>query len=177
MIPATQRKLREAQFFLGRLRRESGQPVRNEPEAFECYLSAFLSAAQSVTWALQKEATAQYDEWFPAWHDGLPEEDRRLLKFLVGQRVAEVHRTGSEVELAWEYVPIRQLPWTEGERAHPAFGIQSAVPPGTPKPRIGILRYSFQDPSREADVVTACDKYVRLLEQLVHAFIAAHPST
>jgi hypothetical protein len=67
MIVATERKLREARFFLGRLIDESKSAVRNEPEAFGFYLSAFLSAGRGVTFALQHEDKDMYDTWFPGW--------------------------------------------------------------------------------------------------------------
>ncbi|GAF68271.1 unnamed protein product, partial [marine sediment metagenome] len=47
MINATQKKLREARFFLQHLNMEGRKVGCNEPEAFEFFLSAFLSAARS----------------------------------------------------------------------------------------------------------------------------------
>ena len=58
MIEATQKKLREARFFVRLLNQVSQEAVRNEPEAFEFYLSAFLLAARSTTFALQYEENA-----------------------------------------------------------------------------------------------------------------------
>ena len=55
MIEATQKKLREARFFLSHLETENRRAVRNEPEAFDYFMSAFVSAARSVTFALQAE--------------------------------------------------------------------------------------------------------------------------
>jgi hypothetical protein len=55
MIEATQKKLRETQFFLWQLLSESKQIFRNEPEALQFYLNAFPSTARSVMWALQWE--------------------------------------------------------------------------------------------------------------------------
>ena len=49
MIEATQKKLREARFFLSYLETENRRAVRNEPEAFDYFMSAFVSAARSVT--------------------------------------------------------------------------------------------------------------------------------
>lgn len=62
MIAATQKKLREARFFLGFLRRRD-RVTPPEREEFEFYLSAFLSAARSVTFALENEEAAKYKEW------------------------------------------------------------------------------------------------------------------
>jgi hypothetical protein len=86
MIEATQKKLRETQFFLRLLFNADQEVVRTEPEAFEFYLNAFLSAARSVTFALQYEERDKYEEWFPDWGNNLSEEDRQLLDFLKKQR-------------------------------------------------------------------------------------------
>ncbi len=56
MIEAAQKKLREAWFFLSHLETENRRAVRNEPEAFDHFMSAFVSAARSVTFALQVES-------------------------------------------------------------------------------------------------------------------------
>ena len=76
MIEATQRKLREANFFLQRLIDESQRSVRNEPEAFLFYLRAFLSAARSATLVLQKEEKQRYDAWFPKWFARRSKDER-----------------------------------------------------------------------------------------------------
>ena len=65
-IPKTQKKLRETRFFFSRLRKK-GEAFVGDPEEFEFYLSAFLSAGRSVTFALQAEEKARYDSWYPGW--------------------------------------------------------------------------------------------------------------
>ena len=49
-------------------------------EEFWFELSAFLSAARSITFVLQSESKEAYDAWFPNWCDGLKTEERALLK-------------------------------------------------------------------------------------------------
>ena len=60
MIERTQKRLRAARFFYQRLV-DSKNPLRNEPEAFEFYLSAFIQLARTVPWVLKKEETAKYE--------------------------------------------------------------------------------------------------------------------
>ena len=71
----TRRKLEEAKFFLDQLR-----PNYGKEKKFDFYLSAFISAARSVTWVMGAEygEAAGYKEWF----DGLQpsEAEERLLK-------------------------------------------------------------------------------------------------
>jgi hypothetical protein len=53
--PRATHKLNEARFFLRHLQEEEQKAVRNWPEAFSYYLSAFLSAAVSVIYVLEHE--------------------------------------------------------------------------------------------------------------------------
>ena len=57
MIERTQKRLREAKFFYGRLVacKDLLGPYKNEPDAFEFYLDAFMQVARSVPWVLQSE--------------------------------------------------------------------------------------------------------------------------
>ena len=172
MIEATQRKLREALFFLDRLIQERGQAVRTEPEAFGYYLSALLSAARSVTWALQFEEKEKYDAWFPAWLASRGAEERELLAFLKNQRNYEQKRGGAEVAVAWDYIPISRVP--RADRSHPAYGFHWVGPPGTPEPLVGIPVHSFESAEGEQEVAETCRRYVGLLSELVRDFLHAH---
>lgn len=92
-----EKKLREARFFLGHLREEEGQAVRPEPEAFDFYVSGFLTAAVSVIYALRYENRGSFDHWFSRWKKALPSEDAKLLRRVWGERDAEVHETGADI--------------------------------------------------------------------------------
>lgn len=74
-IPRTERKPREARFFLGWMHKAK-ESLALDREDFDFYLSAFLSAGRSVTFCLQNENKERYDAWFLAWRDALPETDR-----------------------------------------------------------------------------------------------------
>jgi hypothetical protein len=78
MIERTHKKLREARSFFGHLSHETRQFSQNESEVFDWYLSAFLSAARSVTFVLQVEDKKHYDAWYPNWKNNLNNEDRAL---------------------------------------------------------------------------------------------------
>jgi hypothetical protein len=166
MIEATQRKLREVQFFFGHLTQERSQVVRNEPEAFGYYLSAFLSAARSVSWALQFEGKDKYDAWFPTWLATRTAQEQRLLTFLKNQRNYEQKRGGAEVAVAWDYIPIFRVPVADPR--HPAHGLHWSGPPGTPEPLVGIPVHSFESATGDHEVIEACRRYFELLPALVH---------
>jgi hypothetical protein len=180
MIPNTQRKLREAKFFYGHLARESQQRVFSQPEAFAYYLSAFVSAARSVGYVLQKEEKKKYDVWFPSWERSLTSEERKLLKFMNRQRVAEVHSEGAETTAELEYIPIVEL--RQDRFGHPAYGLHVfepplplGQPPSTP-PSIGRPVHYFTIDGNPEKVVEVCGLYLQLSERLVHDFIEAHES-
>jgi hypothetical protein len=87
--------MREAQFFHWKLV-AAGSPASQEREAFGYYLSAFLTAADSVTDVAQLEL--QSGGRIERWRESLPEDDRKFLDIMRGQRNAEVHRRGVKVE-------------------------------------------------------------------------------
>ena len=172
MIEATQKKLHEAKFFLRLLNQASQEVVRNEPEAFEFYLSAFLSAARSVTFALQYEEKDKYDAWFPIWFGNRSEDDRQLLNFLKEQRNFIEKRGGADISVVWEFIPVTKM--RTDNRGYPAYGFHWFGPPGTPPPRVGLPVHSFDLSGDQKRVTSACKRYVNVLDDLVRDFIQAH---
>lgn len=171
-IPATQKKLRETYFFLGHLR-EKARAFRLDTEEFEFFLSAFLSAARSVTFALQAEEKEKYDVWFPQWLESRGEEDHELLKFMKDQRNAEQKQAGAEVSVTMEYVPVTEV--RMDNRGHPAYyGFFWSGVPGTPPPRIGRHVHHFELGGSAVEAVEACERYAALLKGLVQDFTNAY---
>jgi hypothetical protein len=116
-LPEASRKLKEAKFFLDKfrlslkpkafnihnashlwlnLRVNAGLKthLRVDDEEAGYYLSAFMSAARSVTFVLQFEAKDAYDRIFPLWFGRLRRSDQKLLKLMNDERVEEIHRGG-----------------------------------------------------------------------------------
>jgi hypothetical protein len=109
MIEATQKKLAEGKFFFGHRQAESRKTVQKEPEDFGYFLSAFLSAGRSVTFALQFEQKDDYDAWYVGWESGLGADDRKLWKEMNAHRVEEVHRDGAKTAVEIEMVPMIEM--------------------------------------------------------------------
>ena len=174
MIEATQRKLREANFFLQRLIDESQRSVRNEPEAFLFYLSAFLSAARSATLVLQKEEKQRYDAWFPKWFARRSKDERDLCNFMRDQRNVELHETGADVNLS--SVPIPYIEIAAGEFGNPMYSFQSIDSPGTHAPTVERTAYHFGLLGTETEVTVACRRYLDLVAELMRDFIRDHTS-
>ena len=166
MIPATNKKLQEARFFFSSLEQESG-PLH--PGAhFDYYLSAFLSAGRSVTFALRAEETLSYDGWYPDWEQNdITADDRVLLKFINDQRRKSVHTTGAEVDVSAVVIPIEQFMQEVTHRGWQVY-MHSGVP-GTPRPDIIGQTRTFPA-LKDEDVVGVCRKYLDLLSRLVSDF-------
>jgi len=173
-IPETDRKLREAAFFLRLLTIEEGSTVLNDHDAFGFYLSAFLSAARSVTWVLQKEAGVGqdiYDPWYTAWEARQSPDHRDLLTFMNKQRVAEIHKLGATTTSAIEMVAVSTV--SRGARPnHPAYGFTWSSPPGVPEATVGIVTYMFE---QRGNVVQVCSRYLGVLVELVRDFRDSPP--
>jgi hypothetical protein len=90
---AAREKLLEAQYFLQRMRENS-----SDRDAFKYNLSAFLSAARSVTFYMQKEFkhTPGFEEWYAAEQEVMRRDP--LMTFFVEAR---------NVSLKQQHVPTR----------------------------------------------------------------------
>jgi hypothetical protein len=108
-IEATKDKLDEARFFLGHMRAEAAKVVKQHPEAFGHYFSAFITAARSVPWVLQCEQQENYLVWRNIWNAAKTDEERELENFTNERRLDEVKRNGAETAVTWEEVSIFKL--------------------------------------------------------------------
>jgi hypothetical protein len=166
MIEATQKKLREAQFFFRLLQASSDEIVRNEPEAFEYYLSAFLSAARSVTFSLQAEERQRYDLWFQSWtENNLTPEDRAIWGFLKDQRNSSQKTGRVDTSSDVTFIPIHEIRSPQ-RQSFSWFG-----PPGTPPPSIGVPVYDFDIDGENKNVVDTCRRYLQGITKMVADFL------
>ena len=88
-LEGTHRKLREADFFL-----QQCKLTLDQPEILGYYLSAFISAARSVTFVLQVEIGKNHE--FKAWYSKKQEymKNDRIFSFFNSLRVETIHREG-----------------------------------------------------------------------------------
>ena len=165
-IAKTQKKLREARFFLSSMS-AAARSTRLDEENFEFFLSAFLSAARSVLDVIRVEGKRHYKAWYGGWKANLSGEERDLLQFINGQRIATVHQEGVEVQTEIEFVPITRV---EFRGRHPAYGIGWFMPPGVPLPQIGRAVHYFERDESRQHVIETCSGYVAILQKLVQDF-------
>ncbi len=170
-------KLEEARFFLGHLREEIGKGASSEPGVFSYYLSAFLSAARSVTWVLQKEAKDPYDAWFPNWRKGLPPGDREFLDYMVEQRNLEVKEGAAGIFMKRKPVPAELIPGVmifRPPRPLSEAQAEAARKRGLPASSAGawimVPEWFFQIEGEPHRVVQVCERYLALLQRLLDDF-------
>jgi hypothetical protein len=138
------KKLTEAAFFLNKMaeqeRRIFGHGGLSEPfEPFDYYLSAFLNAGRTVDYRLCHEHKAIYKPWRKAWNARITPDENRLIKFMVDDRIAEVHASGSSRSEAREGVEF-------GIGTHHVDGGRIIIsgPPGMPSTVVD-KRIQFHD--------------------------------
>jgi len=171
-ISKTQKKCREAQFFLAKLAAEASTE-RLDREDFEFYLSAFLAAGRSVTFALQFEQKPLYDGWYPGWRATLTPDEVELFDFMKAQRNTTLKEGEPRTDVAIEYIPVTELRRPAGR--HPAYGFHWFGPPWVPPPTVGVKVHRFELGGKMEEVLAVCRRYMDLLEALVARFVADHP--
>jgi hypothetical protein len=169
-IEGTRKKLDQAEYYLGLMERAAGAVPVNARE-FEHALSGFLQAGRNLTFALEAEAKAEKDAWFPGWQAALPESTKLLLKQMNAQRIADVHQGGAVTSSTMTYVPLTSVP---GIRQSYQLG-GSFGPPGVVPEKAGRVVHHFADGATPREVLSRCQDYAVFLRKLVEDFVAAHP--
>jgi hypothetical protein len=162
VIPRVQKKFRETKFFFGHIS-QSARSTRLDHEHLEFYLSAFLSAARSVTDFFESHA------WWSHWKASQSPEDLRLLNQMTKQRDNEVHKKGADVSHQVEDVPLSKIEIPSA--LHAAYGSSFGEPWGEVK--VGMNVYYFMLEGKSVLVIETCKRYVALLERAVEDFSKA----
>lgn len=93
-ISRVHKKIAEARLFLNDLTKQE-QRIIGDKEPFDCYLSAFLSAGNSVRDGFQARqicaCNKEIKAWRESWEQALTSEDRILYEFMRDDRSQEVH--------------------------------------------------------------------------------------
>ena len=165
-IPNTQKKLREAEFFLTRMK-DIERGTRLDKEDFDFYLNAFLAALRSVTFVWQHEDNASYTARFDAWEQELTQPQKDLLEFMNDQRVIVIHQDGSPtLERTIEHVSIFSTADTASARNTPPVGWFTTM--GFDEyATIGVRRHYFRLQEHNVSVTEICTEALALLKKLV----------
>jgi hypothetical protein len=151
------KKIREAEFFLDRLREHEKRMMPNR-DPFDFYLSALLGAGRTV------DATLRQEPWRTKWNaaNGPAHE---LLRIFGEDRNVVVHEGGAK-----DKEPSLELAKTQ----HQEVGATVTVtgPPGS-LPIPGTKRdYFFKIDGVEHKIVDACAEYIKVLKRMVTQFHA-----
>jgi hypothetical protein len=177
-LDRVKKKLREAEFFLGKMQDEERERF-GPKEPFEFYLSAFLTASKSVVevfeYLIKTERADANRQWYKGWKTkrGADEHLSNFVKCMADKRDAEVHRKGAGHRVKIEQ---REFPNTHLERSVGAFTLVGA-PHGVPLGHYDVNRYYLTVNGSEQLVLEACAKYVEFRRRLVTEFEAASPLT
>jgi hypothetical protein len=167
------KKLDEAQFFLAKMMEEEPRIVGGK-QPFDYYLSAFLNAGRTIDYRLRYEQAAIYPAWRKGWDTSLTPQENSLIKFMVDDRIAEVHASGSKRSIGQEEIGLGI-----GEHRLPGQGMISiSGPPDMPPVVMSRPTYKYENfiiAGAEWRVTDACTKYLALLQRMVAEFEAANP--
>ena len=168
-LSAAEKKLREARFFLDRMREQELRAF-GDKEPFDFYLSAFLNGARTVQYRMVHEAARaglSYKRWREGW-EGAHQSAANLIKFLVRDRDMEVHERGSGRSAGTESIE-------SGDSYSDSSGtVFVSGPPGVP-PATTRTRYEFTVNDTTRTVTETCTEYVNLIGQMLADFRSEHP--
>jgi hypothetical protein len=168
-IEATEKKLREASFFLKKMI-DHERKAFNDKEPFDFYLSAFLNAGRTVDYRLRHEQAEVYPNWRIGWDATLTEAEQRLIRFMVDDRNVEVHESGSS-----RRVGIEKREFGSGTHTLADGTMDVTGAPGYARVTMQVPGYYFTIDGIERKATEACAEYLRLLEKMVAKFKSDHP--
>ena len=172
----TQQNYNEAEYFLEMMKGNDENRQR-----FEYNLSAFLSAARSVTFVLQKESSKnpEFDEWYCKKQMQMKRD--KLFKFLKKKRDSGIHKKiikpraeiSTTIPFSGAGSPSIESIVRKADGAIKDYesSESSAKPKLASKPN-GIeetkYKWFFNDwPEPDEDVITLCEKYLNDLKIIV----------
>jgi hypothetical protein len=169
VVEASEKKLREARFFLEKLRgARVSEP--SEGEAFDFYLSAFLSAGRAVTFVLHKEQSGVYAQLRDRWLERLTSDEKDLLAYLRDQRNSGQKQGSSDAAAAMEFVPTPPGP-IDPDLFKFGSGWSGEATNGLPSHYGRAVDYFILPSGNVANIINACTIYILLLDALVRDFI------
>lgn len=163
------KKLREAAFFLAEMSKREGSPRLDREEEFGYCLSAFLSAARSVSFVLRKENPLAFEAIRDEWLRSMDDTTRMMTDFMRDQRNAALKEGTVAADQEVEQVPTLRV-IARSSPSHPPVIWQPWV--FAEGATTGVARYFLDLNGTERPAVEACRDYVAALELLVARFEA-----
>jgi hypothetical protein len=164
-LDRTDKKLREAEFFLGQLIAENLRVMNRQPEVADFYLSAFFIAARSVTFILRIENPDEYELRSRNWFARLSAEERDLMDFFANQRnTVQKEGAADGTFMTVSLIEFMQDVYRRGGNVLGADGVSA-----TPQPPFTKSETEFED-RPDTSIDAGCRTYLGLLRQLVAEF-------
>lgn len=168
-IERSEKKLRQADFFLGHLRRLTTPGRVNE--SMEFYLGASMTAAQSAFYVLDDNVSA-FKQEHRCWRKARNEDDRGFLNRMIKLRDDDVHQGMVDATVRHTYVDAARVPGVK-VLAHPDASVEMQNPDGTTI-RAPVLMGSdtlyIEHGDRRIEAAVACQRFIALLRDLVQHF-------
>jgi hypothetical protein len=169
---ATRKKLREAAFFLCKLAETDRALLhQDEPEHADFYLSAFLTAARAVQFALKKERKKEWKAWIDGWVSKRTAAQLKSYKYLVKQRNNVEKRGGPEITITVSTVSVQEFMREVSDRGG---GFYMSQMPGLPPPTFSKQTTTLTAHPEQRLSVT-CQPLFDVMKDLVEDFERAHP--
>ncbi len=168
-----ERKLKEAQFFLGEMHAR-----QRDPSAFIHLLSGFLSAARSVAQYAREEAKGKANGL--AWYNA-EVGNRALIGYFKTERDVNIHTKPVDPKAVWKMAGSIPMVISggadygikffdaKGELVELKFEAPPAPPPlPAPAQQQPEVRYEFNGRPNDS-ILTLCESYLKELEALIQS--------
>jgi hypothetical protein len=180
LLDGVDKKIREAEFFLGEYSKRAVLAF-GDPEPADFYLSAFANAAYSIDARTAHIFESQFGKgtfkpWLESWRLTLPPADGALIKFFVIDRGAEVHASGTSLAMDVVMEPFSGF-YEDASGRLEVFAppVTLGVPEEERTPKIGRRKYTFTIDGQTWDAFDACSAWLKLEKQMVAHFRASFP--
>jgi hypothetical protein len=158
-------KLREAAYFLTGMCQRNGTERLDMAEEFGYFLSAFLSAARSVSFVLHKENSDTYPAIRDEWLASLDPVSAQLCRDMVEHRNTAL----KQGELpTYDVTSFVSWPAHIGSRGSSRQLIQPWMYDSGAQ--IGVAHFKLDTPTGPQDAVAVCQRYWEHLERLLTLF-------
>jgi len=153
-------KLAEARKFLSELRQHNrlqGRPERPSPDNFQYNLSAFLTAARSISELIERTVKQN-------WKNDLTEPEKALHQWFRSTRKQSVHHGRIETIREAKEVPVRFDPSAYYHRPPHNFSFSQSM---FGEAYTYAETYYFRFCGKKREVVELCEEYIALLSRVV----------
>ena len=169
-IDRAEKKLRQAEFFLGHLR-GFAIPGRSD-ESMEFHLSASLTAVQSAFYILRDYNRSTFQRELHFWRQTRSDEERAFLNRMMSVRDTDVHFGTLDATSLHTYIDARRAPGVMVWAPPDAF-VEMQNPDGTMVrgPSLMDVRAPYiEHAGKRIEATTASGQFVALLRDLVERF-------